>query len=73
VLDAVDVGTSYLIAAEARADFTMATATLTAAAIVEEPGLPDRVRIARCALWVRPLSARVLQRCCASGCAWGSR
>jgi hypothetical protein len=47
VLDAIDVGTSILIAAEARADFTMATAIETAAAIVTEQGLPDRVTIDR--------------------------
>jgi transposase InsO family protein len=47
VLDAVDVGTSILIAAEARADFTMATAIETAAAIVSEQGLPDLLTIDR--------------------------
>lgn len=47
VLDAVDIGTSILIAAEARSDFTMATAIETAAAIVTERGLPDRVTIDR--------------------------
>jgi transposase InsO family protein len=47
VLDAVDVGTSILIAAEARADFTMATAIETAAAIVSERGLPDLLTIDR--------------------------
>jgi transposase InsO family protein len=47
VLDAVDVGTSILIAAEARADFTMATAIETAAAIVMEQGLPDMVTLDR--------------------------
>lgn len=47
VLDAVDVGTSILIAAEARPDFTMATAIETAAAIVTEKGLPDRVTLDR--------------------------
>ena len=47
VLDAVDVGTSILIAAEARADFTMASAIESAAAIVTEKGLPDRVTLDR--------------------------
>lgn len=47
VFDAVDVGTSILIAAEARSDFTMATAIETAAAIVTERGLPDSVTIDR--------------------------
>ena len=47
VLDAVDVGTSILIAAEARPDFTMATAIETAAAIVTEHGLPDMVTLDR--------------------------
>jgi hypothetical protein len=47
VLDAVDVGRSIPHAAEARADFTMATATLTAAAIVTEKGLPDMVTLDR--------------------------
>ncbi len=47
VFDAVDVGTSILIAAEARADFTMATAIETAAAIVSQRGLPDQVSIDR--------------------------
>jgi hypothetical protein len=47
VLDAVDVGTSILIAAEARADFSMATAIETAAAIVSDRGLPDQVTIDR--------------------------
>lgn len=47
VFDAVDGGTSILIAAEARSDFTMATAIETAAAIVSEHGLPARVTIDR--------------------------
>jgi hypothetical protein len=47
VLDAVDVGTSILIAAEARGDFTMASAIETAAAIVTEKGLPDMVTLDR--------------------------
>jgi transposase InsO family protein len=47
VLDVVDVGTSILIAAEARSDFTMATAIETAAAIVTEQGLPDMVTLDR--------------------------
>jgi transposase InsO family protein len=47
VLDAVDVGTSILIAAEARPDFTMTTAIETAAAIVTEQGLPDMVTLDR--------------------------
>ena len=47
VLDVVDVGTSILIAAEARGDFSMATVIETAALIVTEKGLPDRVTIDR--------------------------
>jgi transposase InsO family protein len=58
VLDAVDVGTSILIAAEARADFTMATAIETAAVIVTEHGLPDRVTIDRDPRFVGETSQR---------------
>jgi transposase InsO family protein len=58
VLDAVDVGSSILIAAEARADFTMATAIETAAAIVSEQGLPDMVMIDREARFVGETSQR---------------
>ncbi len=58
VLDAVDVGTSILIAAEARADFTMATAIETAATIVTERGLPDRVTIDRDPRFVGETSQR---------------
>lgn len=58
VLDAVDVGTSILIAAEARSDFTMATAIETAAAIVSEHGLPDRVTIDRDPRFVGETSQR---------------
>jgi hypothetical protein len=58
VLDAVDVGTSILIAAEARSDFTMATAIETAAAIVTERGLPDSVTIDRDPRFVGETSQR---------------
>ncbi len=58
VLDAVDVGTSILIAAEARPDFTMATAIESAAAIVTERGLPDRVTIDRDPRFVGETSQR---------------
>jgi transposase InsO family protein len=58
VLDAVDVGTSILIAAEARDDFTMATAIETAAAIVSEHGLPDKVTIDRDPRFVGETSQR---------------
>jgi transposase InsO family protein len=58
VLDAIDVGTSILIAAEARSDFTMATAIETAAAIVAERGLPDRVTIDRDPRFVGETSQR---------------
>jgi hypothetical protein len=58
VLDAVDVGTSILIAAEARADFTMATAIEAAAAIVTEKGLPDMVTIDRDPRFVGETSQR---------------
>jgi len=58
VLDAVDVGTSILLAAEARADFTMATAIESAALIVSEHGLPDRVTIDRDPRFVGETSQR---------------
>jgi transposase InsO family protein len=58
VFDAVDVGTSILIAAEARDDFTMATAIETAAAIVTEQGLPDMVTIDRDSRFVGETSHR---------------
>jgi transposase InsO family protein len=58
VFDAVDVGTSILIAAEARTDFTMATAIETAAAIVSEQGLPDKVTIDRDPRFVGETSQR---------------
>jgi len=58
VFDAVDAGTSILIAAEARADFTMATAIETAAAIVTEQGLPDRVTMDRDPRFVGETSQR---------------
>jgi Integrase core domain len=58
VLDAVDVGTSILIAAQARADFTMASAIETAAAIVAEKGLPDRVTLERDPRFVGETSQR---------------
>jgi len=58
VLDVVDVGSSILIAAEARADFTMATAIETAAAIVSEQGLPDMVTIDRDPRFVGETSQR---------------
>ena len=58
VFDVVDVGTSILIAAEARADFTMATAIETAAAIVSEQGLPDMVTIDRDPRFVGETSQR---------------
>jgi transposase InsO family protein len=58
VLDAVDVGTSILIAAEARDDFTMATAIETAAAIVTEQGLPDLVTLDRDPRFVGETSQR---------------
>ncbi len=58
VLDAVDVGTSILIAAEARSDFTMATAIETAAVIVTEQGLPDMVTLDRDPRFVGETSQR---------------
>jgi transposase InsO family protein len=58
VFDAVDVGTSILIAAEARADFSMATAIETAAEIVSEQGLPDKVTIDRDPRFVGETSQR---------------
>jgi transposase InsO family protein len=58
VFDMVDVGTSILIAAEARSDFTMATAIETAAAIVTERGLPDTVTIDRDPRFVGETSQR---------------
>ena len=58
VLDAVDVGTSILIAAEVRSDFTMASAIETAAAIVTEKGLPDMVTLDRDPRFVGETSQR---------------
>lgn len=58
VLDVVDVGTSILIAAEARPDFTMATAIETATAIVTEQGLPDMVTLDRDPRFVGETSQR---------------
>jgi hypothetical protein len=58
VLDVVDLGTSILIAAEARPDFTMATAIETATAIVTEQGLPDMVTLDRDPRFVGETSQR---------------
>jgi hypothetical protein len=58
VFDVVDVGTSILIAAEARRDFSMATALETAAAIVSEQGLPNTVTIDRDPRFVGETSQR---------------
>ena len=58
VFDVVDVGTSILVAAEARSDYTMATAIETAAAIVSEQGLPDKVTFDRDPRFVGETSKR---------------
>lgn len=47
VLDTVDIGTSLLINAQPRADFTMATAIAAIATTVQEQGLPDIVTFDR--------------------------
>jgi transposase InsO family protein len=47
VLNTVDVGTSILLSAQPRADFSMATAIEAVATIVEEHGLPDAITIDR--------------------------
>jgi transposase InsO family protein len=47
VLNTIDVGTSILLSAQPRADFTMASAIEAVAAIVEEYGLPDLVTFDR--------------------------
>lgn len=47
VLDTVDVGTSLLVDAQPRADFTMATAIVAMASTVREMGLPDMVTFDR--------------------------
>lgn len=58
VFDVIDVGTSILVAAEARPDYTMATAIETAAAIVSEQGLPDKVTFDRDPRFVGETSKR---------------
>jgi transposase InsO family protein len=47
VLDTVDVGTSILLNAQPRADFSMATAIAAVAATVQEHGLPDMITFDR--------------------------
>lgn len=47
VLDTVDAGSSLLLNAQARADFTMATTIAAVAATVREQGLPDTVSVDR--------------------------
>ena len=58
VLDAVDVGSSILLAAVVRPYFTMASAIETVAAIVTERGLPERVTIDRDSRFVGETSQR---------------
>jgi transposase InsO family protein len=52
VLNTVDVGTSLLVSAQARADFTAETAFLAVASLLEEQGLPERVSLDRDPRWV---------------------
>jgi hypothetical protein len=47
VLNVVDVGTSILLTANVRSDFTMATAISTLAQLVQTRGLPDQITIDR--------------------------
>jgi transposase InsO family protein len=47
VLDTVDAGTSILLNAQVRADFTMATAIEAVAATVQDQGLPQAITIDR--------------------------
>jgi hypothetical protein len=47
ILNTVDVGTSILLAAQPRPDFTMATAIEAVASTIEEYGLPDLVTFDR--------------------------
>jgi transposase InsO family protein len=52
VLNTLDVGTSALIAAQARADFTAETALAAVAATLQQYGLPEQVSIDRDPRWV---------------------
>jgi transposase InsO family protein len=52
VLDTVDMGTSILLGAQVRPDFTMETALRAAAALVQQLGLPQAVTIDRDARFV---------------------
>lgn len=52
VLNTIDVGTSTLVDAQARCDFTAETALRAVATIVEQHGLPERVSIDRDPHWV---------------------
>lgn len=52
VLDTVDAGTSLLVNAQPRLDFTMATSIAAVAATVQERGLPERVTVDRDARFV---------------------
>lgn len=52
VLDTVDTGTSILVNAQPRADFTMATSIAAVAETVREVGLPERVTVDRDARFV---------------------
>jgi transposase InsO family protein len=58
VLNTVDVGTSMLIDAQVRTDFTMATAIEAVAATVQATGLPDVVTIDRDPRFVGETSQR---------------
>lgn len=52
VLNTVEVGTSLLVSAQARADFTAETALLAVASLLEEHGLPEHVSLDRDPRWV---------------------
>ena len=52
VLNIVDVGTSILVDAQARADYTAETALETIAEILERNGIPERITLDRDPRWV---------------------
>jgi transposase InsO family protein len=52
VLNTIDVGTSALIAAQARADFSAETALAAVATTLQQHGLPEQVSIDRDPRWV---------------------
>ena len=52
VLNTIDVGTSILVDAQARADFTAETALVAVAQLLEANGLPEHISIDRDPRWV---------------------